>query len=509
MKASTRKTILIIMDGWGLGKPDKFNAIDNARTPNVDRLIREYPNTVLKTDGLSVGLPEGQFGTSEVNHLTIGSGRVILQDLPRINTAIASGDFYHNSALTRIVEHVTEQNSRLHLIGILSDGGVHSHIQHLFAIFELLRRRSFSQPIFLHLFSDGRDVAPKSVKTYLDRLNRKIQEYKDLNISVASIQGRVLLDRDRDWDKTEKAAQVILHGKGIKIVEVAQIFTPAYEQMDTDEYLGQYVLSADGTVQAKDGAFIFHYRTDRIYQIISRIYGEKISNFILGSFVLPGEEFAKLEVAFPRYKIKETLAETLSAHNKSQMHIAETEKYPHVTYFFNGERETELPMESWKSFESNRFVKPMYNFDPDMQNGAVTKAVIATINEEKPDFVLANLSSADMVGHTGNYHAAVVSAESVDYCIGKIYEAVKDRLHEYALLITADHGNSEEMWDYKNDQPHTQHTLSKVPFILVSDIKCRLDPRETLEDIAPTILDLLEVDKPKIMTDTSLILRNN
>jgi len=168
-----------------------------------------------------------------------------------------------------------------------------------------------------------------------------------------------------------------------------------------------------------------------------------------------------------------------------------------------------LPMESWKSFESNRFVKPMYNFDPDMQNGAVTKAVIATINEEKPDFVLANLSSADMVGHTGNYHAAVVSAESVDYCIGKIYEAVKDRLHEYALLITADHGNSEEMWDYKNDQPHTQHTLSKVPFILVSDIKCRLDPRETLEDIAPTILDLLEVDKPKIMTGTSLILRNN
>ncbi len=509
MKSKTKKVILVIMDGWGLAKSDPYNAIDNAKTPNIDRLIRTYQNTRLKTDGLSVGLPEGQFGTSEVNHLTIGTGRVTFQDLPKINLAIKNGDFYENPKLLELMHHAQNNKSNMHLIGIISDGGVHSHINHIEATFELLARKNFSQQVYIHFFCDGRDVAPKSVKKYLGQLNKIIAKYDKLKIKIATIQGRVFLDRDRDWDKTEIAAQLLLHGKGIKIDNIEQIFTPSYDRLDTDEYLEQYLLDSDGTIKSGDAAFIFHYRTDRIYQLISRLYTESLKDFMLGSFVSPGEEFTKLQVVYPRVKITDTLAETLSKNGKIQMHLAETEKFPHVTYFFNGEREKELPEEIWTFFESNRFVKPMYNFDPSMQNDKITEEIIKSINEKSADFILANLSSADMVGHTGNYNAAVVSAESVDYCIGKIYEQLEDKLEEYVLLITADHGNSEIMWDYENDQPHTQHTLSKVPFILISDLDCKLDERETLEDIAPTILDLMGIEKPEAMTGTSMILRES
>lgn len=504
-----KKVVLVIMDGWGLGKPDKFNAIENAKTPNIDRLIREYPNTSLKADGLSVGLPEGQFGTSEVNHLTIGTGRVIFQDLPRINLAIEKEEFYENSALLKIVEHVEAKQSRLQLLGIMSDGGVHSHLDHLYAIFELLQRRQFQLPVYLHLFIDGRDVAPKSAAKYLKQLQKQIARYKDLDIQIATLQGRVFLDRDRDWDKTEKAAQLILNAEGIAIESPEAIFNPAYERMSTDEYLGQYaVLGKDASIAAKDGVFVFHFRTDRIFQLISRIYKEALPEMIMGAFVLPSTDFTQLAVAFPRVKLNNTLADRIAEAGKMQIHIAETEKFPHVTYFFNGEREKELPRESWNSFESNRFVKPMYNFDPDMMNGEITTAIIAALKEGKADFVLANLSSPDMVGHTGNYHAAVVSAESIDYCIGKIYEQLQENFDDYALLITADHGNSEQMWDYENDQPHTQHTLNRVPFVVVSNLDCKLDARESLEDIAPTVLDLLGLSKPVEMTGTSLIIRN-
>jgi 2,3-bisphosphoglycerate-independent phosphoglycerate mutase len=515
-KEKAKKVILVIIDGWGVGPKDdegnfdKFNAIENADTANYDRLIREYPNVSLKSDGKSVGLPEGQTGTSEVNHLTIGAGRVILQTLPKINHAIETGEFFSNQAINATIDHVADmakekrhKDPALHLAGILSDGGVHSSIKHVFALLDLLKKRNFSQPVYFHLFTDGRDVAPKSAYKYIEQLEEKM---KETGIgSIATIQGRFFLDRDRDWDKTEKAFQLIANGKGIKASKASAAVNLAYNQVNSDEYMEQYVIDEDASLKPGDGLIFFHYRTDRIYQILHRMIEEKLDDFSLTSFVQPSDEFTELKVAFPKPDVTNTLAEVISKAGLKQLHITETEKYPHLTYFLNGQRESEFPREEWIMHESNRFVKPRYNFEPSMQNYKITNSIIKAVLSDDYDFVVTNLSSPDMVGHTGNYSAAVISAESIDYCLGKIYEAIEDKLDEYALIVTADHGNSEEMWDYENDQPHTQHTLNKVPLILVSDINCKLTRRESLEDIAPTILELLGLPKPSIMTGESLI----
>jgi len=283
----------------------------------------------------------------------------------------------------------------------------------------------------------------------------------------------------------------------------------AYRTVNTDEHFPQYILDENGLLKDNDGIIIFHYRTDRIYQIIKRILDEKLNNIELTSFVQPSEEFTTINIAYPREKVGNTLAEVISQAGNSQLHVTETEKFPHVTFFFNGEKEKEMIRENWKMFESNRYVKPLYNFEPSMRNFEITKEIVASIENEAHDFIVANLSSPDMVGHTGNYNAAVISAEAVDLCLGKLYEAVKDKLDKYALLITADHGNSDIMWDYENDQPHTQHTTSPVPFIMVTDIKCKLHRRDSLSDIAPTILDLMGIEKPQEMTGESLIIKED
>jgi len=502
---SAKKVVMIIMDGWGIAEPSEFNAIANANTPNVDRLTREYPNTSLRADGEAVGLDEGQFGTSEINHLTIGSGRIIMQDLPKINRAIQEESFYTNPTLLALAEQATAQKSRLQLIGILSDGGVHSNINHLFAIFESLNRLNFAQPIYLHLFSDGRDVPPQSAERYFKLLDDKIAAYAQLNIIVATLQGRHLLDRDREWAVTEKAFQTIAHAVGNQVTEAQDAINLEYNQKVNDEYFGQYVFDKQGVLKANDAVFIFHYRTDRQYQLTKRIFDEAITGLLVGSFVKSSEEFDKLLVAYPRDGLDHTLAEVISKEGKTQLHVTETEKYPHLTFFLNGERESEFSGEDWAMFESNRLVKPKYSFEPSMRNFDITKKIVESINNGTYDFIIANLSSADMVGHTGNYHAALVSAESVDFCIGLIYQAVKDKLDDYVVLITADHGNSEIMWDYKNNQPHTQHTLSKVPFIVVTNLKATLSRREGLENVAPTILQLMQIPKPPQMTGESLL----
>lgn len=496
------------MDGWGLAKDDPYNAIANAKTPNIDRLIREYPNTSLKSDGLAVGLPEGQFGTSEVNHLTIGAGRIILQDLPKINKAIETGEFYTNPAIINTAKHVQKNNSKLHLVGLLSDGGVHSMIDHLFALFETLSKINFEQEIYLKLFTDGRDVAPKSAEKYFQMLDEQIEKYSNLKIKISVVQGRMYLDRDRDWDRTEKAYQAMGNLKATKFDSWKAIINFEYNKNNVDEYFGQYILDENGKIEDNDGVIFYHYRTDRLYQLVKRLYQEELKNLAVTTFISVSEEFDTTSIAFPRNKIEDTLAETISKAGLKQLHITETEKYAHLTFFLNGEKEKEMINEDWKLIESNRFIKPYYNYEPNMRNFDITKEIINSINENKYEFIISNLCSPDMVGHTGNYHAAVVSAESVDFCVGQIYEAIKDRLDEYALIVTADHGNSDQMWDYENNQPHTQHTHAKVPFILVSDINCKLDARESLEDIAPTILDLMQLEKPALMTGTSLIIRN-
>ena len=291
MTAKKKRVVLVIMDGWGIAPPDEFNAIDNASTPNFDRLVREFPNTSLKTDGESVGLSEGQFGTSEINHLTIGSGRVIWQELPKIDKDIETGEFFKNKAILKTINHVIKNKSTLHLLGILSDGGVHSHIRHLFAILKLLDKIKFRQPISLHIFSDGRDVAPKSIIKYLTKLEKEIEKRKDLKVTLATMQGRVFLDRDRDWAKTEKAFQLILKGEGNEIEDWHSVVNLEYNRNQTDEYFDQYVLSKDHLFSANDGLIMTHFRTDRQYQIIKRILQEDIPNFEITSFVKASEEF--------------------------------------------------------------------------------------------------------------------------------------------------------------------------------------------------------------------------
>lgn len=500
-----KKVVMIIMDGWGLAEPDKFNAIDNAKTPNIDRLTREYPNTRLKSDGLAVGLPEGQFGTSEVNHLTIGAGRVILQDLPKINTAIENGEFYSNKSILSIFKHSIEHNSNVNLVGMLSDGGVHTSIEHLFAFFEFAKKIKFKNQINLHLFTDGRDVAPKSAEKYLKLLDKKIEQYKSLNIVLSTIQGRSFLDRDRDWDKTDKAVELILHGKGKEFDSWQSILNFEYNAGVTDEFFPQYLLNNTGLVKKNDGVIFFHYRTDRLYQLVKRILQEEDLALKAMTMINVSEEF-DLPLAFPREEVKNVLAEVISNADLNQLHTTETEKYAHLTFFLNGEKEKEMQHEDWKLIESNRFVKPYYNFEPSMRNFDITKTVIDGIESNKYHFIIANLSSSDMVGHTGNYEAAVVSAESIDFCIGKIYDSIKTKLDEYVLIVTSDHGNSDIMWDYKNNQPHTQHTTSQVPFIVVTNSKFKLHRRDTLSDVAPTILDLMGLKKPAEMTGESLII---
>lgn len=505
-KKYNKKVITLILDGWGIGPEDKFNAILNAKTPNFDRLVREYPNVQLKADGEAVGLPKGQMGTSEVNHMTIGAGRVILQDLPKINKAIEDGSFYTNSKLLKAVQHARENKSKLHLIGIFSDGGIHTITDHPLAILELLDRQKFEQPVCLHLFSDGRDTPPKSAEKYLKKLDLAKKKYKNLDIRFSTYQGRFYLDRDRDWSKTEKVTNAMIQGGGKEANDWEAILNFEYNQNNKDEFFPQYVLDKSGLITDNDAIIFYHYRTDRLYQVVYQLIKEDLKNLEITTFIKVSEEFNNVNIAFPRDEITETLAGSISKAGKTQAHITETEKFPHLTFFLNGEKEKEMPGEHWIMLESNRIVKPHYNFEPSMQNHRITEEIIKNINEGKTDFIIANYTTADMVGHTGNYEAAIISAESVDYSLGRIYEAIKDKLDKYALIVTADHGNSDEMWDYKANQPHTQHTLNPVPFILVSGIDCTLDRKESLEDVAPTVLALMGIDKPEIMTGTSLIL---
>ncbi|MEO6728651.1 MAG: 2,3-bisphosphoglycerate-independent phosphoglycerate mutase [Candidatus Dojkabacteria bacterium] len=504
-KKFNKKVVLVVMDGWGLAKPDKFNAIDNAKTPNFDSLVKQYPNTRLKSDGLSVGLPEGQFGTSEVNHMTIGAGRVIFQDLPKINKAIETGEFFTNSSLQKSIDHANQNKSNIHLIGILSDGGIHSTTEHVFSLLEMLSKQEFKQKVFIHAFTDGRDTPPKSAERYFQKLDKAIEKYSNVDIKVATVQGRFYLDRDRDWAKTEKAFELIAKGKGQKYKSWETVLNWEYNKNVTDEFVDNYVIEEGATIKQDDSVIFFHYRTDRLYQIVKRLVQEEIPNLNITTFISVSEEFDTINLAFPRDKITDTLAEVISNAGLGQFHVTETEKYPHLTFFLNGEKEKELPHEDWKMIQSNRYVKPYYNFEPSMRNYDITQDIVDAIKSDKYGFIIANLSSPDMVGHTGNYEAAIISAESIDYCLGKIHETIKEN-PDYVLMVTADHGNSDMMWDYENNQPHTQHTTSPVPFILVSDIKCKLDKRESLEDIAPTILDLMGLEKPGVMTGTSLVI---
>lgn len=499
-----KKIILLILDGWGLGPESKYNAVDNSDKPNYEKLIRDYPNISLRSDGPSVGLPEGQYGTSEINHQVIGSGRVILQDLPKLDTAIENGQFFTNHRLLDAIQHSKTNDSALHLIGIVSDGKVHASLEHVQALIKLAAEKEVKK-LYLHVFADGRDSAPKSVEKYLTEINKTFDKYGIGQ--VATLQGRFYLDRDRDWDKTSQAADLITNGEGQNFTDWQSGVNFQYNLNRTDEFFPQMLINKDGLIKENDAVIFFHYRTDRLYQIVKDLQEKDIRNLNITTFIEISEDIPTF-VAFPREEVTHTLAEVLSKNNKKQYHITETEKYTHLTYFFNGGREGKYPREDWELLKSNRLVKPFYNFEPTMRSFAITDKIIAEIENRHYDFIVANYAAPDMVGHTGNYEAAVIAVEAIDFCLGRIIESLDGRLDEYALLVTADHGNADVMWDDANKQPHTQHTTSPVPFILATeDYSDRLHTTKHLADIAPTILDLMGMDKPEVMSGESMLKR--
>ncbi|MDP2647302.1 MAG: 2,3-bisphosphoglycerate-independent phosphoglycerate mutase [Desulfobacterales bacterium] len=505
--------MLMILDGWGIGPENPGNAVLRAPMPYLKRLKKKYPGTHLLCAGKAVGLPAGIMGNSEVGHLNIGAGRIVLQDLLSIDTAIKEGAFFENRALTSVLSKVKANRAALHLLGLVSDGGVHSHLNHLFALLKMAQDSDLER-VFIHAILDGRDTSPDSGKVFLSRLQEFI--HKNSFGVVATVCGRYYaMDRDNRWDRIEKAYRLYSAGKGRKETDPIEAVTAAYGRAETDEFVLPIVITDDagrpaGTLQDGDGVIFFNFRSDRARQITHALTDPLFDHFSrqsrpnLCEFVCMTSYDEKLElpVAFPPMHLNEILGEVISRHQLKQLRIAETEKYAHVTYFFNGGEETPFPLEERCLIDSPKEVAT-YDRKPEMSAPEVTREVISRIKTNSYDLIVLNFANLDMVGHSGNLAATIKACGVVDGCVRKIVSAVKSR--GGIVLITADHGNAEEMLD-EGGRIHTAHTLNPVPFILVDDDRQNANLRPgILADIAPTILDLMGIEKPRAMTGTSLL----
>jgi 2,3-bisphosphoglycerate-independent phosphoglycerate mutase len=471
---------LIILDGWGCAPPGPGNAVELAETPNFDRLWQTYPHTTLEASGEAVGLPPGQMGNSEVGHLTIGSGRVLFQDLMRVNKSIEDGSFFENPVL----KGAFERGERVHLLGLVSHGGVHSHIDHVRALLRFAPEKTW-----IHAFTDGRDVSPHAAVTDLAELPAE---------RIASVIGRYYaMDRDRRWERTQRAFDAIVHGVGESASDPLEAVRSSYEQGVTDEFIEPVVL--DGRPRfdpARDTAIFFNFRPDRARQLTQKLLeaGADVTTMTRyrADFDVP--------VAFPEQEVSETLAEVLSEHGLRQLHAAETEKYAHVTYFFNGGREAEWEGETRILVPSPRDV-PSYDFKPEMSAREVTARFVEELERDGYAFAVLNLANPDMVGHTGSIPAAVKAVETVDECLGRIVDAVT--LEGGVALITADHGNAEKMLESDGVSLFTAHTTNPVPLI-VTDPEVALRDTGELADLVPSVLGFLGVEQPLQMTGKSL-----
>lgn len=502
--------VLIVMDGWGCAPESSGNAIAQARIPNLTWYWRRFPHTLLGAAGEDVGLPAGQMGNSEVGHLNLGAGRIVYQDYSRINRAISQGDFFTNSVLLEALAQA--QGQSLHLMGLVSDGGVHSHMNHVYALLELAAQHDL-QRVFVHAFLDGRDVPPTSAGTYLAALEEKMAE---LNLGhIATISGRYwAMDRDRRWERTALAYKALVLGEGKTAPSAAQAIKQAYEQGETDEFVRPTVLvqdNGDPVARVKDGDMIifFNFRPDRARQLTRTFVDEDFSEFSRGPqppavhFVCftQYDETIKAPVAFAPQRLTNTLGEYLSRQGLTQLRIAETEKYAHVTIFFSGGEEQPFPGEQRRLIPSPKVAT--YDLKPEMSAYEVTAAVIEELRQGKFHLVILNYANVDMVGHTGKIAATIQAVETVDRCVGQVVEEVLR--HRGVALITADHGNGEEMLDEGN-RPHTAHSCNQVPFIVVADDTDAWEVRPgRLADVAPTILDLLDLPTPAEMTGESLL----
>lgn len=503
--------MLLILDGWGHGKNPDSSAIARANTPTVDSLYKAYPHAELVTYGLSVGLPEGQMGNSEVGHLNIGAGRIVYQDLAKINLAVADGSMAKHPALLRAFATVRQSGKKLHFIGLLSDGGVHAHIDHLQALCEAANTNGV--PAYLHAFMDGRDTDPKSGKGYL----RKFLDFTaGTSVKLASLIGRYYaMDRDNRWERIKLAYDLLVHGKGAASRDILATIQERYDANETDEFLQPVVCTDEhgnplATIAEGDVVLCFNFRTDRPREITTVLTQKDFPEYDMYKLSVHylamtnyDDTFSGVEVLYGKDQLSQTLGEVVALAGKKQIRIAETEKYPHVTYFFSGGREE--PFEGEKRIMIPSPKVPTYDLQPEMSAYELTDAIIKEIGETAPDFICLNFANADMVGHTGVFAAAVAAAESVDTCLSKLIPVGQAK--DYDILIIADHGNSDYMVN-EDGSPNTAHTKNLVPVILIpaKSRPASLKLKDgILADVAPTILDLLKITAPEAMTGQTLL----
>ena len=503
---SKKPVALIIMDGFGYNPENYGNAIKAANKPNLDKYFKECANTIIGASGLDVGLPDGQMGNSEVGHTNIGAGRIVYQMLVKISKSIKDGDFFENKALVDAMNNCKEKNSALHLMGLLSPGGVHSHMEHLYGLLEMAKRNGIEK-VYVHAFLDGRDVPPSSASEYMEEA---VEEIKKIGVgSVATISGRFYaMDRDNAWDRVEKAYDAIVMGEGVQETEPVQAIKNSYANGVTDEFMLPTVVDKNGMVKENDSVIFFNFRPDRARQLTRTFVDPEFKGFERKKGYFPvhfvcmaqyDASMPNVSVAFPPEQLKMTLGEYLSELGKTQLRIAETQKYAHVTFFFNGGEEKQFEGEDRILIKSPDV--ETFDMKPEMCAFEVTDAVVDAINSDKYDVIILNYANCDMVGHTGVFDAAKTAVEAVDTCVGRMVDAILAK--NGVALITADHGNADKMYE-ADGSPFTAHTTNPVPFIVVGK-DCELREGGVLADIAPTILEIMGVPQPAEMTGKSLI----
>ncbi|KYG28424.1 2,3-bisphosphoglycerate-independent phosphoglycerate mutase [Priestia endophytica] len=502
---------LIILDGFALRNEEYGNAVAQAKKPNFDRYWNEHAHATLTASGEAVGLPEGQMGNSEVGHLNIGAGRIVYQSLTRVNLAIREGEFEENATIVGAIAHAKENNKKLHAFGLLSDGGVHSHIEHLYAILRLAKKQGLDE-VYIHGFLDGRDVGPQTARKYIKALQEQI---KEVGIGkIATISGRYYsMDRDKRWDRVEKAYRAMAYGEGPAYTDPLEVVEDSYKNDIYDEFvLPSVIVDEDGApvgkVEDEDAVIFYNFRPDRAIQISNTFANEDFRSFERGENHPKNLHFVCLTrfsetvngfVAFKPVNLDNTLGEVLAQNNLNQLRIAETEKYPHVTFFMSGGREAEFPGEKRILIDSPKVAT--YDLKPEMSVYEVTDALLAEIEGDKQDAIILNFANPDMVGHSGKLEPTIKAIEAVDECLGKVVDAILAKGGD--AIITADHGNSDIIIT-EEGTPHTAHTTNPVPVIVTRDgVELREDG--ILADLAPTMLTLLDVEQPKEMTGKTLI----
>ena len=502
-------TMLMILDGFGIRESKVGNAVKLANTPNIDKLMKICPTSIIHTSGLQVGLPEGQMGNSEVGHTNIGAGRIVYQELTRITKSIEDGDFFSIPEFVSAIENCKKHGSKLHILGLLSDGGVHSHIRHLYGLLELAKRKDF-EDVYVHCFMDGRDTPPASGESYIVKLEEKMRE-KGVG-KIATISGRFYsMDRDKRWQRVQKAYDALVNGEGNKATSAVSAIESSYQKEVFDEFVEPTVIySGDkpvAKIEKNDSVIFFNFRPDRARELTRTLVDPEFNEFETKNLDLYYVTFTQYDatlpnvnIAFKPEKLVNTFGEYISKNGLTQLRIAETEKYAHVTFFFNGGEEKQYPGEDRILVPSPKV--ETYDMQPEMSAEEVTVKVVEAIKSGKYNSIILNYANPDMVGHTGSLEAAIKAIEKIDGCVQRVVDAVKEQ--NGVLLITADHGNAEQMIEEATGEPHTAHTTNPVPLILVGKDNVRLKEGR-LADLAPTMLEIMGLEKPQEMTGESLI----